>query len=407
VAPLRLIHFADLHLGVETHGRIDPATGLNTRLADQTARLDEVVDAAIAEGVDLVLFAGDAFRSRDPSPTLQREFARRMRRLSEAGIPTVLLAGNHDLPAASGRADSLDIYATLGVAHLTVVRTPRNLTIETSVGPVQIIALPWLRRSALLSDERYQGLAGADIARALQDSAAEYIVAAAAECDPRIPTILLGHLSVDGAMYGSERAVMIGDDIVLPRSSLAIAPIGYVALGHIHKHQVIGHDPPIAYPGSLERVDFGEETDQKGYIVATLDGTRTQVEFRPVQARAFRTILSRPVSSEPTVEIERSIAATDITDAIVRLIVEISPDLDALVDWARVRVALRPASNAVIRRDVARRARSALTDDVIASLSVGDALERYLTTQAVAPERRALLQEHARQLIETQRADAT
>src|SRR3989442_12329525 len=147
---IRLLHLADVHLGVETFGRIDPATGLNSRLADVAARLDEAIDHAIQTRVDLVLVAGDASRSRDPSPTQQREFAKRIRRLSEAGIPTFLLVGTHDLPAASGRANSLDIYETLGVPNVTVGRSTAIYRIETKAGPFQIVALPGSRRSALL-----------------------------------------------------------------------------------------------------------------------------------------------------------------------------------------------------------------------------------------------------------------
>ena len=72
---MKVLHFADSHVGVELYGRPDPATGLNTRLIDFGRALDRVADAAINEKVDLVVFAGDAYRSREPNPTHQREFA--------------------------------------------------------------------------------------------------------------------------------------------------------------------------------------------------------------------------------------------------------------------------------------------------------------------------------------------
>src|SRR5215217_7931976 len=98
---MKLLHFADLHLGVENYGRIDTQTGLSSRLGDFLHRLDDVVDYAIAERMDAVLFAGDAFKTRDPNPTVQRAFAERIRRLSRATIPTILLIGNHDLPSVT------------------------------------------------------------------------------------------------------------------------------------------------------------------------------------------------------------------------------------------------------------------------------------------------------------------
>ena len=77
---MRILHFSDLHIGVENYGRTDPETGLSTRLGDFLASLDQVVDYALAESVDLVLLAGDAYKGRDPSQTQQREFARRLTR---------------------------------------------------------------------------------------------------------------------------------------------------------------------------------------------------------------------------------------------------------------------------------------------------------------------------------------
>ncbi len=100
---MRILHFSDLHIGVENYGRIDPATGHSTRLGDFLGSLDEVVEFALTQQVDLALLAGDAYKGRDPSQTHQREFARRLHRLSSAGIPVFLLIGNHDLPNASSR----------------------------------------------------------------------------------------------------------------------------------------------------------------------------------------------------------------------------------------------------------------------------------------------------------------
>ena len=110
---LTFLHFADLHLGVENYGRLDPATGLHTRIQDFAQSLSTAFDLAIEEEVDLVVFAGDAYKTCDPNPTHQREFARQLRRLQQASIPIVLIVGNHDTPAAFGKATSIDIFGAL------------------------------------------------------------------------------------------------------------------------------------------------------------------------------------------------------------------------------------------------------------------------------------------------------
>ena len=79
---VRILHFSDLHLGTENYGQFDPETGLSSRMGDFIAALDRVVDYALATDVQLVLFAGDAYKTCDPSPTLQREFARRVKDLA-------------------------------------------------------------------------------------------------------------------------------------------------------------------------------------------------------------------------------------------------------------------------------------------------------------------------------------
>ncbi|MEE8163877.1 MAG: hypothetical protein V3T92_07765 [Anaerolineae bacterium] len=98
---VKLLHFADLHLGVENYGRIDPATGLSTRLMDFLRAYDQVVDYALENDISLVVFAGDAYRTRDPNPTYQREFAKRIHRLSTA--PTASPPEGSPLGASGAR----------------------------------------------------------------------------------------------------------------------------------------------------------------------------------------------------------------------------------------------------------------------------------------------------------------
>src|SRR5213080_5326273 len=98
---LRIAHLSDTHIGMENYGRVNPETGLIQRLHDFLASLDQAVEGAIASSVDLVVFAGDIYKTRDPTPTHQREFARRITRLAAHGIQTVIVAGNHDIPMSA------------------------------------------------------------------------------------------------------------------------------------------------------------------------------------------------------------------------------------------------------------------------------------------------------------------
>src|SRR5512146_1718630 len=114
----RILHFADAHIDMANYGRHDPETGLPFRVLDFLKSLDTIVDAAISEKVDMVLFAGAAYKDRSPAPTFQREWGKRIIRLSQARIPTLLLVGNHDVSPAARRAHAIQEFKTLQVPYV-------------------------------------------------------------------------------------------------------------------------------------------------------------------------------------------------------------------------------------------------------------------------------------------------
>src|SRR3990172_4745119 len=151
---MRILHFGDIHFGMENYGRLDPKTGLHSRFNDFTKSFDVIIDYASGKKrdadpvnpdgpVDLVIFAGDAFKTRDPSPTYVKAFAQGIRRIADAGIPVIMIVGNHDLPNAAGKANTLDIFPALAVPNVYLSREPEYLKIETNAGTVQIVTLPW------------------------------------------------------------------------------------------------------------------------------------------------------------------------------------------------------------------------------------------------------------------------
>jgi len=293
---MKILHFADLHLGVESYGRINPETGLSTRLQDFLNALDQVVNYALDEQVDLVLFCGDAYKSREPTQTQQREFAKRINRLSTSGIPVFLLIGNHDLPNAIGRATTTEIFDTLAVKNVYVSNRPGIYHIPTKHGTIQIVSLPWLRRSGLLSKEETKNLTFDQINQRLQQVLTNTVTANATKLDPELPAILAAHVWVSGARVGSESSMTIGQEHVLLVSNIAHPAFDYVALGHIHKHQVLYDSPPVVYAGSLERLDFSEEEDDKGFYLIEIEedketGKRqVSFDFHPIAGRRFLTI---------------------------------------------------------------------------------------------------------------------
>ena len=403
---VKLLHFSDLHLGVENYGRMDPTTGLSSRLTDFLRSFDRVVSYALdeAKGVDLVVFAGDAFKTRDPSPTYQRAFAQRIRQLSEAGLPVVLIAGNHDLPNAANRAHAVEIFDTLDVPRVYVSGRPEWFLIETQGGPVQVVTLPWVTRSALLARDEYRNRSLSEINELIVERLTEIVEGEGGligQLDRSVPTVLVAHGTVQGAVYGSERSVMLGNDVLLPPSLVRHPAWDYVALGHIHKHQVLHESPPVVYAGSLERIDFGEEKEAKGFVVAEIERGRARYEFHPVDARPFVTVRVSADGDDPTVQVVEAIAAHDMTDAVVRVIVQTTPEKESLLRDNEIRRALASAFHvATVVKEVDRPRRLRLGQEaLVAELTPLQILERYFEVKETPAERTRVLLDRARALL--------
>ena len=412
---MRVLHFSDLHIGVENYGRIDTETGLSTRLGDFLYSLDQVVEFALTEGVDLVLLAGDAYKGRDPTQTHQREFAKRLNRLSRAGIPTFLLVGNHDLPAASSRATAVDIFPTLEAANVYVGNSLKNYDVSTPSGPIQVLAVPWPRRSAILSREDSRGMSIEQVRQALEERLTEGIDIEAKKLNPDIPAIITAHVTVNGATVGTERSMMLGQDHVLLVSALDRPQVEYVALGHIHKHQILRPDPPmVVYSGSLQRVDFSEEGDEKGFCVVDLDQTApqgqrmTNFEFHKLDARIFVTVdvSVEPQDVDPTATVVRAINRKEIADAVVRVRISLAAESDAHLQETEIREALEPAHFiASISREIVGSRRTRISPTEGEDLQPMQALGLYLDSRNIEGERREKILRKAEELIEQDSAE--
>jgi len=409
---MKILHFADLHLGVESYGRIDPTTGLSSRFHDFLFALDQVVDYALGNKVDLVLFCGDAYKSREPSQTQQREFAKRINRLSTSGIPIFLLIGNHDLPNAIGRATTTEIFDTLAVKNVYVSNRPEIYHIPTNSGTIQIASLPWLRRSGLLSKEETKNLTFEQINQRLQQVLTDTIAANVPKLEPGLPSILAAHVWVSGAKVGSERLMTIGQEHILLLSNVAHPAFDYIALGHIHKHQVLSNSPPVVYPGSLERLDFSEEEDDKGFYLVEIETDketgkrRVSFDFHQVTGRRFVTINIdiEPRDTDPTSTVLKAIGEQEdkVKDAIIRLNISLPAQIEGQLRDNDIRNAVKEAHYFTIAKDIQRETRLRLGKWTAEELTPIEALKAYLESKKVSPERAKVLLQYGEKLIQEQ-----
>ncbi|MEE8519494.1 MAG: exonuclease SbcCD subunit D [Dehalococcoidia bacterium] len=432
---MRILHVSDIHIGVENYGR--PATeadvaalpayfapgadrtqyvGVSTRLLDFLTTFDYAVDYALTRDIDLVLFTGDAYKNRDPSQTHQREFARRIARLSEGGIPVFLTVGNHDLPHVANRATALEIFPTLSVANVTVGSTLETYRIGVADRQIQIVALPWIRIGQFMAKEETRELTLGQIKEAVEARLTAHLKEEIEKLDPAVPAILCAHITVSGATLASERSMMLGNDHVLSLGTVADPAFDYVALGHIHKQQVLTQNPVVAYPGSLQRIDFSEESHAKGFYVMELDPSKPRGQrllshdFVQVEAREMLTIdvKTRP-NEDPTeaaLEAVGKHVGEGLEDSIVRVRISMEAEQEPAFREVAVRQALSSAYYlAGVEREVHREHRTRLGTDDAEKLPPVAALKKYFESRNIPEDREEVLVGYAERLLQEEIED--
>jgi exonuclease SbcD len=379
---VRILHFADAHIDMANYGRFDPESMLPIRVTDFLKSLDRIVDTAIERKVELVIFAGDAYKDRNPHPTFQREWGRRIMRLSQAGITTIMLVGNHDVSPAAGRAHAVAEFDTLRVPHVIVADQIRCYGPDTLDLPLQLITIPWIPRSQLMTRAEMASKSLEEIRLYVEDRLIDRVNRLLDNADQGLPIVLTAHATISGAEYGSEQLVRLGNELVLTQALVRDSRLAYVALGHIHKHQNLNltNDPPVIYPGSIERVDFGEAKEQKGFVLAEIGGGDTRWEFVALDTRPF---IDRQIRLEnPDTAMEDILGRLPRSDrlegAIIRLRLSYPAEWEVFIDDAKIRQALEPALESHIAKFRLREDRSRLGDAAaVETLAPTELLERY------------------------------
>lgn len=313
-------------MGVDSRGPLDSETKLNGRILDFLDSLDTMIDFAVDEDIDLAVFSGDAYHQHSPNPTYQREFAERIIRLSEQ-CPVVLLVGNHDMPGSLEKASAVDIFNTLKVPGVIVGWDYEVHKIHTKHGDIQVVTYPYPLKQQFLDVKEYK-LEHAD--ELMKERMRGMIHELESMVYEDAPSVFLGHFSVSEAMFGSEQSMTVGFAAGISKNDLISEKWSYVALGHLHYHQCLHNDPPIVYAGSLDRVDFSEEHDDKGFVYVSIydeEGYPAEWEFVSVGARPFKTLrIEATTASNITKKVLAVISKRDLKGTVVRLIVSAIED---------------------------------------------------------------------------------
>ena len=380
---VKILHFADAHIDSYTGGRIDPKTGFPFHTGDFLKALDEIVETAINEQVQLVLFAGDAYRNATPVPTYQREWQRRLIRLSQAKITTLMIPGNHDISNAVNRASALQELDTLQVpwVHLAAGGVHLYTPEELDGVPVQVLAVPWMPLSLLSAKDKENKLTPEERASEFEQELIKRIQKGIGKADLNLPLILLTHYTVQGSTYPSGQVAELGRDVTLSRSLVCDPAFSYTALGHIHLFQDLneGQQPPVIYPGSIERVDYGEYKEKKGFILAEVENHHTEYTFRELHTRRMYN-LSFEAKDAGTLQedlLDLLPSEEKAKDAMIRLVVTYPHEFESMINERELRKRVEGALDFQFKRKPVYQARMRIQSKNISSLTPQDLLTAY------------------------------
>lgn len=243
---LDVVAIADTHLkATEKYGKPN-ADGVNSRLQDKLDAINQAVQYALKNDVDLFVHLGDVYDKINPSEFLRSKFLRTIKPLI-GKIPIVIVIGNHDTDESvfSLMADDV-LLETLQSEDIMIFEDPAEL----EIGGVEFLILPWKKDSIIQKE-----------LKASKDK------------------IVLGHFGIDGAVAsGSEFVLSKGVAQTLFDRHL------YTFLGHYHRYQ---HTDKFMYVGSTARADFGERNDPKGFVHFKVEGKKVRSKFISTNDRAF------------------------------------------------------------------------------------------------------------------------
>ncbi len=277
---MKILHTSDWHLGARI-GRLD-------RADDAFARIDELAHVIDQEQIDLLLVAGDVFDEARTTPLggLVRRLAERLAPRLADGLRAVFVAGNHDRDTSAFpllQATS-QLFGTAAAERVSFVQRPAVLEIPNrdATQAVALACVPYPTHFRYDLEARgwpSRDVRNRELAEAVRSRIGELADEAAAH-HGGLPAVMAAHLLVRGTQVGRGAYCLTeAEDIPVERGDFQAA-WDYIALGHIHKPQQLGH-PNIRYSGSIERMDRGEAGDDKEVVVVTVDG-RGKVTTTPV-----------------------------------------------------------------------------------------------------------------------------
>ncbi len=252
-----ILHFSDTHLGYQAFDRVDDTSGVNAREADIYAVFEHIIDRAIAERPAVVVHSGDFFHRPSPSNRALTHALEQLRRLSDAQIPIVILAGNHETPRTFYNSPILRALRTLRGVYPIFSEAWETYCFDQ----IAVHGVPHINDEQALRRELMR-------MEPLHDHF----------------NLLLLHTSMGKRFLMEEYGEQAFPSDLVER----LQPFRYIALGHWHNAQPVGVHPNAWYAGSIERLSDTEVGVEKGFLWITLSSyDAPKIAFEPVPTRPW------------------------------------------------------------------------------------------------------------------------
>jgi DNA repair protein SbcD/Mre11 len=345
---MRIVHFSDTHLGFQTYRAIDPATGLNQREADVYDAFRQAVDLILELKPDAALHSGDLFNSVRPTNQALTVAFEQLTRLGAAGIPLVVISGNHSLPRVRGTAS---VFRLFDLPEFPLIHPVYKSAYEKiRLGDLMVHAVPQCQTDEDLHTQ---------LELAAPDSSAPYNVLMLHAAVAGVPEFSMGEFS----------------EQVVPEQYLR-PDYDYIALGHYHRKS--GVRPNAYYAGATERLTFGEVDQEKGIL--EVDLATKAIKFHQLKLRPMRDLPHVDATGLDAEALQAAIESTigNADGSIARLTVEnISPETQNALDFNRLKDLTKLATHLEIRYNRAEDA-AVETINVAPIGSLSEELRDYL-----------------------------
>ncbi len=279
---MKILHFSDSHIGYSTYNKLDE-NGYNQREVDIQNSFSQIIDFAIREKPDLVLHSGDLFDTVRPTNRAISFAMEEILRLSEVGIPLVMIAGNHEAPRLRETGSVFRLFE-----HIESVFPVYRSQLETlKFGELKVHALPHCIDKDTFDEQ---------LKKLKPDKKFKHNIAMLHAGVAGLSVFKTGEFNEQLAQSGN-----LSKDF------------DYIALGHYHDHCEVTAN--AVYAGSTERLGFGEVGQNKGFVMLDLESGKWK--FHTIDIREMQDI--GPIKCQ-------GLKSQDIMEAIDKKLARVQPD---------------------------------------------------------------------------------